>query len=687
MAHGGYDRKSMESEEDWKDSAQYGKQKKENFSYKNYRDLSGMEVFCNAHTEVSYMSSYFLSKWQQANINSEILMNGREVVVPVRIGGRIYPVYLHMTEDFSPLTLGTNFFSHNNWQWNNEDKIKTPYQTLHTETTIFGKLIDSDLADKVFSTEEVTQKKGTKEDKIRKLHKYFGHASGDSLWRVIKHSTNPEGFTKVEIQKLCDECQVCQLSKRRQPRKKTSLPRSTAFNQVVTMDLKVHSDGNYILWMCDDATRLIRGEVIKNKEPETILAAMEKIWINGYGMGPGMPEKYFMSDNGGEFVNSKMLNLCQEAGIRLVKTGSYSPQQNGLNERNHGVADVVIEKLLRENPNLTMQEAVNKAAWSRNSLINKTGFSPFQLVYGRSPTLQGASECTTGGLEDLSPNEGARSMLYQQEQVRQMMSKAESDWRIKTAMKDRLPTNTNIIHQAGDYVVFKDGKEGKNHEGRIIGFDGPIALIKYGNADRRVPKTDLLPSREIHQELEELDEEEETGKEGGENQESESETETIQEIQPRRRGPKRKKKTEIIPEIPEKKVIREEKSKRKDTEDNKKTREIWSDCEEDKRETQNHNLVRPGINSYINMWNNWGEKFSGYVVQLHGKNKTQFKIQEIQPEGTIAEIWVDLRKLNSWEYEDHHPSFGEVCMYTYGEVLVAAREAEYDSDTEELYEY
>jgi hypothetical protein len=77
MAHGGYDRKSMESEEDWKDSAQYGKQKKENFSYKNYRDLSGMEVFCNAHTEVSYMSSYFLSKWQQANINSEILMNGR----------------------------------------------------------------------------------------------------------------------------------------------------------------------------------------------------------------------------------------------------------------------------------------------------------------------------------------------------------------------------------------------------------------------------------------------------------------------------------------------------------------------------------------------------------------------------------------------------------------------------------
>jgi len=673
----GYDGgKSMGSDGGWQDSAKYGKQKKEDFSYKNYRDLSGAEVFCNAHTEVSYMSSYFLSKWQQVNKTSEILMNGREGVVPVKIGGRIYPVYIHMTEDLSPLTLGSDFFSHNNWKWKTEDKIQTPYETLHTEGTIFGKLIDSDLADKVFTTEEVTQKKGTREEKIRKLHKYFGHASGDSLWRVVKHSSNPEQYTKVEVQRLCDECQVCQLSRRKQPRKKTSLPRSTAFNQVVTMDLKVHGDGNYILWMCDDATRLIRGEVIKNKEPETILAAMEKIWINGYGMGPGMPEKYFMSDNGGEFINSKLLNLCQEAGIKLIKTGSYSPQQNGLNERNHGVADVVIEKILREDPTLTMQEAVNKSAWARNSLINKTGFSPFQLVFGRSPILQGASECTTGGLEELTPNETARSMLYQQEQVRQIMRRVETDWRVKTAMKDRLPTHTNIIHGAGDYVVFKDGKDGKNHEGRIIGFDGPIALIKWGNADRRVPKTDLLPSHEIHQELEDSDEEEEMiiKEEDGENQESESETEVIQEIQPRRRGPKRKRKTEVIPEIPEKQVIREEKNTRKTEEEDKKTWEIWSDCEEDQCRIQNHDLTLPRTHSYINMWNNWGEKFSGFVVQLHRKNRTQFKIQEIQPEGIKAETWVDLRKLNYWEYGEP-PNLEEIALCMYGEVSVTAREA------------
>ncbi len=73
------------------------------------------------------------------------------------------------------------------------------------------------------------------------------------------------------------------------------------FNQVVTMDLKVHSTSEYVLWCVDDATRLIRGEVIKDKRPETILNALERAWIIGRGLGPGLPEKYFFSDNGGEF--------------------------------------------------------------------------------------------------------------------------------------------------------------------------------------------------------------------------------------------------------------------------------------------------------------------------------------------------------------------------------------------------
>jgi hypothetical protein len=416
--------------------------------------------------------------------------------------------------------------------------------------------------------------------------------------------------------------------------------------------LKVFGDGTYILWMVDDATRLIRGEVIYNKEPDTIIAAMNRMWINGYGIGPGIPEKYFHTDNGGEFFNAKLLNLCQEAGIKLKKTASFSPQQNGLNERNHGVTDLMIEKIRRDEPKLTMQEAVYKATWARNSLINaQRGFSPFQLVFGRSPTLQGASDCTTGGLEDLTGGEISRNILWQQNQIRLDMLKADHDWRIKTAMKDNLPKTTNIRFNIGDQVVFKDHKDGRNHDARIVGFDGPNALLRWGNMDRRVPERELLPSYEVHQEIEEENEgleDQEIGLKTASEKEDESDTEVIQERRPTRRGPKRKKK-EINNEIPEKRVVREDKVRHKGDEKEEKTLEPWSEDEEDLHKTPSTCMTRPPLHSHIDMWNNYGEKFSGFVAQHHGRHRNSFRIQEL---GTNADIWVDLRRLNYWEYQN-----------------------------------
>jgi hypothetical protein len=49
------------------------------------------------------------------------------------------------------------------------------------------------------------------------------------------------------------------------------------------------------------------------------------------------------------------------------------------------------------------------------------------------------------------------------------------------------------------------------------------------------------------------------------------------------------------------------------------------------------------------MWNSYGEKFSGFVAQHHGRHRNSFRIQEL---GTNADIWVDLRKLNNWEFQE-----------------------------------
>ena len=36
--------------------------------------------------------------------------------------------------------------------------------------------------------------------------------------------------------------------------------------------------------------------------------------------------------------------------------------------------------------------------------------------------------------------------------------------RLKIAARDRLPANTKYIFEIGDYVVFRDGRDGKRHD-------------------------------------------------------------------------------------------------------------------------------------------------------------------------------------------------------------------------------
>ena len=135
----------------------------------------------------------------------------------------------------------------------------------------------------------------------------------------------------------------------------------------------------------------------------------------------------------------------------------------------------------------------------------------------------------------MSYHEISRAMFERMTNTRIQMLIIKNSHRLKIAFRDRVPKTTDISFGIGDEVVFRDGKENRLHDGKITGFDGPNALIKWGNSQRRVPRRELLPRREVHQELESSSEEEEA--------------EIIPEIRPRRRGPVRKRKPEIIPEI------------------------------------------------------------------------------------------------------------------------------------------
>ena len=111
------------------------------------------------------------------------------------------------------------------------------------------------------------------------------------------------------IHEVVKRCQTCQVKKKSQPRPRTSMMKAKNPNDVVTLDLKqfiVKGKSHYVLWMIDAFSRLSVGKVLKSKESKEVIQAIE----SGLTITWGCPSTGFWTDNGREFQNIDMKELC-----------------------------------------------------------------------------------------------------------------------------------------------------------------------------------------------------------------------------------------------------------------------------------------------------------------------------------------------------------------------------------------
>ena len=127
-----------------------------------------------------------------------------------------------------------------------------------------------------------------------------------------------------------------------------------------------------VLWAVDSFTRFIQGIVISNKRADTVVEALCSVWCLRFGY----PTHGFWADNGSEFQNKEMSELMSKLGLRIEFGASYSPWSNGINERNHYSADIVVRKVMETDKKLSLQKSVDLAAWTHNTNINALGYEP-----------------------------------------------------------------------------------------------------------------------------------------------------------------------------------------------------------------------------------------------------------------------------------------------------------------------
>ena len=313
-----------------------------------------------------------------------------------------------------------------------------------------------------------------------KLHRQFSHPSADRLIKLVKDQGKECDDIVEAIRKVTQECKICQEYRKPPPRPIVGLPIASRFNQCIAMDLKQFKNV-HLLHIIDHATRLSAGAIIRSKKPSVIVNEIFRHWIGIYGA----PES-ILSDNGGEFNNPEMREFGEKLNINIKTTAAESPWSNGLVERHNCIIGSMIDKTVRD-INCSLELALSWSLAAHNSLANVHGFSPFQLVFSRNPTLPCLQNSKPPALNAGTSSDIIRRNLEALHTARQAFVASESSEKVRRALSHNIRTSADQKYFTNDKVYYKrqDSKNWKG-PGVVLGQEGQQVLVKHGGVYIRV---------------------------------------------------------------------------------------------------------------------------------------------------------------------------------------------------------
>lgn len=190
-----------------------------------------------------------------------------------------------------------------------------------------------------------------------------------------------------DIRRYCQSCDQCQRSTPKGWTKKVPLQEVPLIDEpfkriavdIVGPILPASERGyRYILTVVDYCTRYPEAIAMKSIDTETVAEALVDIFSR-----VGIPME-ILSDRGTQFTSELMKEICRLLSVRQLTTTPYSPQCNGLVEKFNFTLKSMLKKLAAEKPK-EWDRYINSALFAyREAPQESLGFSPFELLYGRS---------------------------------------------------------------------------------------------------------------------------------------------------------------------------------------------------------------------------------------------------------------------------------------------------------------
>lgn len=224
-----------------------------------------------------------------------------------------------------------------------------------------------------------------KEKVLTYLHDHVGHPGRDRTLSLLKDRFFWPGMSK-DVDSWIKKCPRCVLRKTPTTQRVPLVSIvTTQPMELVCMDyltLETCKGGySYVLVVTDHFTRYAQAIPTRNMSAKTTADA-----LCGYIQHYGIPRR-FHSDQGANFCGTVIRHLCELLAIEKSRTSPYHPSGNGTCERfNRTLMNML--GTLDSDQKKDWKRFLGPLTYAYNSTRHDTtGYSPFQLLFGRQPRL------------------------------------------------------------------------------------------------------------------------------------------------------------------------------------------------------------------------------------------------------------------------------------------------------------
>ena len=222
----------------------------------------------------------------------------------------------------------------------------------------------------------------------RDLHRQCGHLGIQKCLQLLK---NRFYWPRMEetVNSVVNACELCAREKNKYTRDKAPLCSTVTGEpfERIAVDIcgpfNITPRGNrFILGITDQFSKFCSLIPLKDTSAQSVARALFECWISQFGAPVEI-----MSDNGAAFKSSLKSQLCLLMGIKETFSPPYFPQANGQAERLFRTTKCMMKLIIRDYKCHWDETLATINLAIRNSKNKATGFTPFEILFGRRARL------------------------------------------------------------------------------------------------------------------------------------------------------------------------------------------------------------------------------------------------------------------------------------------------------------